>query len=471
MTKIAVIDLRYTYPPTGGAGVDLVETFTRLSSYDTCIFRPTWPTPWTSPCPKPSHVSPLPIQYVHSTRATRTDIVHQTARKIEQWSPDLIFMADGWTLKPYLIRALRKQAPLVLRLYAFEMLCPRNNERWLGDKVCDHTVLSSPEHCLSCARGYRKEVQERRGEDGNALTHEAEVAGLWNGDYANAVYDAFAADRVMVYNRSIARYLQTHLSVRSEVIPGGVDVAYFSPIQRHTTNVSCIKILVPGRMGDPAKGAQSAFQAGALLRKMGFPVHMTITCKKQRDEPWLTEIGWVSKDRLRELLNQSDIVVVPSRWEEAFGIAWAEAMAMKKPVVVSRTAGPLDYLENDVHALMFDPENTHHLASQLERLIQDSSLRNQIANNGHELIHEQFTWEKDSKKDTSGTGGRTSRNSSRFKLSNSSEVDFMTPLGRKLRPQLKIGFDSHFGPSHHLWRRYRFQKYTSARTKLQAYLL
>ena len=41
--KLAIVDLTLHYPPRGGAGVDIFNTFSRLQyTYDLNLFGPSW---------------------------------------------------------------------------------------------------------------------------------------------------------------------------------------------------------------------------------------------------------------------------------------------------------------------------------------------------------------------------------------------------------------------------------------------
>ena len=72
-------------------------------------------------------------------------------------------------------------------------------------------------------------------------------------------------------------------------------------------------------------------------------------------------IGWV--DDVRVFLGQSDIFVLPSL-DEPFGIAVLEAMAMGKPIVATRTRGPLEILDDSL-AYLVNPGDVDDLARTL----------------------------------------------------------------------------------------------------------
>jgi glycosyltransferase involved in cell wall biosynthesis len=78
----------------------------------------------------------------------------------------------------------------------------------------------------------------------------------------------------------------------------------------------------------------------------------------------VTSLGWVPIQQFHEAV---DVVVVPSRWEEPFGLVAAEAMSAGLPVVVS-DAGALPEVVGPDHPWVFRREDAADLAAVLHRL-------------------------------------------------------------------------------------------------------
>ena len=55
--------------------------------------------------------------------------------------------------------------------------------------------------------------------------------------------------------------------------------------------------------------------------------------------------GWKNKDELMQILNESDVFILPSLWE-GLPISLLEAMALKKPCIVSNVIGNKDVINN-----------------------------------------------------------------------------------------------------------------------------
>lgn len=73
-----------------------------------------------------------------------------------------------------------------------------------------------------------------------------------------------------------------------------------------------------------------------------------------------------------------DVAVVPSRWE-GFGLVVAEAMACGVPVVASGVDSIPELMEDRRHGLLVAPDNPAALAGAVSELLDDATLRRQLA--------------------------------------------------------------------------------------------
>jgi len=85
-----------------------------------------------------------------------------------------------------------------------------------------------------------------------------------------------------------------------------------------------------------------------------------------------------------------DIVVHASTDPEPFGLVIAEAMACRKPVVVSRAGGASELIEPGVNALAFNPGEAAELAQRIEELARDASLRERLGRAGRSMAEQRF---------------------------------------------------------------------------------
>ena len=94
------------------------------------------------------------------------------------------------------------------------------------------------------------------------------------------------------------------------------------------------------------------------------------------------------KDHFKDMPNlfaSSDVVVIPSVSTEGTSLSCLEAMASKKPVVVSNIGGLPDIVINNLNGLLAKP-NADSLAENVIKLLDDNELSNKLAIKGHQWV-------------------------------------------------------------------------------------
>jgi glycosyltransferase involved in cell wall biosynthesis len=87
------------------------------------------------------------------------------------------------------------------------------------------------------------------------------------------------------------------------------------------------------------------------------------------------ELGFLSHNKTLNILNKSEIAVVPSRWEEPFGRTALEASSRGCATIISNKGGLTETISHGVVLKKLDEIN---LYKELKNLIQDTKLRKQI---------------------------------------------------------------------------------------------
>ncbi len=90
------------------------------------------------------------------------------------------------------------------------------------------------------------------------------------------------------------------------------------------------------------------------------------------------------------LLAACDVFSLPS-FEEPFGLVYAEAMAMKRPVVALANGGTPEVVEHGKCGLLSAPGDIDALAANLLQLLDDPALRIQFGEYGRKRVEEHFT--------------------------------------------------------------------------------
>ena len=101
--------------------------------------------------------------------------------------------------------------------------------------------------------------------------------------------------------------------------------------------------------------------------------------------------GHIPRDRVAVELRKADINVVPSRWDEPFGLTVLEGMASGLATIASRTGG-IPEVVGDA-ALTFERESAEGLAEHLNFLISDKDARRNFAKRAR-CRAEHFSWKK-----------------------------------------------------------------------------
>lgn len=92
-----------------------------------------------------------------------------------------------------------------------------------------------------------------------------------------------------------------------------------------------------------------------------------------------------------EILAQSKIFVMPSRWE-AFGISILEAMAKKCAVISTQTEGGVFLIKDKENGLLYNFEDDKMLTKHIEKLLKDTNLLTRMQRLNYELAHN-YLWE------------------------------------------------------------------------------
>ena len=95
---------------------------------------------------------------------------------------------------------------------------------------------------------------------------------------------------------------------------------------------------------------------------------------------------------VQNIYNSCSIYLCPS-WLEGWALPPAEAMSCGCALVSTDIGWVHDYAKQGQTALLSEPRNYQALVMNLLRLLEDDSLRAEVAHNGYALV-QQFTWEK-----------------------------------------------------------------------------
>ncbi len=78
--------------------------------------------------------------------------------------------------------------------------------------------------------------------------------------------------------------------------------------------------------------------------------------------------------------------------EQTWGLSPFEAMAAKKPVIISRGVGGHEVLKDNIHALIVDDKSPSQIANKINQLITDKKLYTFISQEGYKLAISHFSY-------------------------------------------------------------------------------
>jgi glycosyltransferase involved in cell wall biosynthesis len=195
------------------------------------------------------------------------------------------------------------------------------------------------------------------------------------------------ATRVACVSRAVADEAMRGFGVatsKMEIVPNGVD-EFFSPGGEEEDY-----ILFTGTR-EPRKGIDDLL---AVWESLPAPRPRLVLAGdagwKTRVPDHVQSLGYVTRQRLRDLYRGARAFLYPSRYE-GFGIPPLEAMACGAPVIATRT-GAIPEFAGEA-ALLIDPGDRNALRDALVRLLGDPALRRELRARGPERAR-LYRWER-----------------------------------------------------------------------------
>jgi glycosyltransferase involved in cell wall biosynthesis len=125
---------------------------------------------------------------------------------------------------------------------------------------------------------------------------------------------------------------------------------------------------------DYPPGSSHTAELKALARELGIEKHVLFTGQRS-DIP--------------RVMAASDVFAMPS-FEEPFGLVYAEALAMQRPVVAIGDGGTPEVVEHRKSGLLSRSGDTEELAANLLTLLRDPALRKSFGEYGRRRVLQQF---------------------------------------------------------------------------------
>nr|WP_269814479.1 glycosyltransferase [Halorussus litoreus] len=111
----------------------------------------------------------------------------------------------------------------------------------------------------------------------------------------------------------------------------------------------------------------------------------------------VTFVGEIPNQEVFKYLWHSDVFVLPS-YQEAFGVAYIEAMACELPTIGCSGEGPEDFIEHGETGFLVPPEDPDGLSDVLRTILLDTDYQNEIGQQARAFVEREYTWKRNAER-------------------------------------------------------------------------
>jgi glycogen(starch) synthase len=220
-----------------------------------------------------------------------------------------------------------------------------------------------------------------------------------------------SCDQVIACSQHMRREVERLFSPpddRVDVIANGIDLHRWRTTKARTARVRDAHastgplIVFVGRL-EWEKGAHTLVDALPRIRRQlpgsraviagrgGHADALETQVRRKRLGAMVDFAGWLPEPELNALIAAADVLVVPSIYEP-FGLVALEGAALGTPLVVARTGGLAEFVEDDVTGRTFEPGDEADLARAVCAAIDDPGASSRMARAARERLRASHGW-------------------------------------------------------------------------------
>lgn len=316
---------------------------------------------------------------------------------------DIVHIISGYLLGGQIIHIAKNAGvPVVITLTEYWFMCARLNLLQSNGKLC-----SGPDSDEKCARCLLEEKRRYRLPAQKA-PHMMNVLWTTAGRYSPAVRTKTqeVADRRRVLQKALntadliispSRFLLHKFAEygfdtsRSVYIRHGLTTNHMTLNRRTKRKGKTLRLGYIGQI-KPHKGTDLLIDAVLPLLDAGHDITLAIW-GPEHEEPEYAEqlhqrtvgypsIAWKGRynaPQVWDILNEFDVLLVPSRWYENSPTVIAEAFTIGLPVIATNLGGMAELIEHEKSGLLFELNNVDDLRQQICRLLHEPELLSKLS--------------------------------------------------------------------------------------------
>lgn len=105
--------------------------------------------------------------------------------------------------------------------------------------------------------------------------------------------------------------------------------------------------------------------------------------------------GVVERTRMPKIYHVGNVAVVPSNFDEPFGMVAIEAMASGLPLIASNRGGLREYIVDNDNGLFIDEADpARDIADKIRLIKSDAGLAERLSHSARRTVENRFTWER-----------------------------------------------------------------------------
>ncbi len=327
-----------------------------------------------------------------------------------EWQPEIVHLVSGYLMGTAPLDAARAHnIPSVISLTDFWFLCPTIQLLRGDGSLC---TGPEPIECVRCLFDERRpfRVIDQRAPNLMRAFWKTASARNWLGNafdlppllnalearHRTLIHSLHQADAIISLTRFLAELHIANGVAREKffIKPDCIEPSDFAPIEFRPTRTDEIHFGYLGQI-TPIKGIDVLLRAFLEVQaRASKPVHLHLYGNLNAEPSYARELQRLAKSasnitfhgtyehrRALALMNEMDVIVVPSLWYENSPRVIFEAFAAKRSVIGTRVGGIAEVIQDGHNGLLFERGSVEDLARVMLRVANEPTLLKKLAAN------------------------------------------------------------------------------------------